>query len=284
MTRTARVSRHMLGWASGATRDFPDYSHFVTSSDSKHGGYDDLIRETQGSYSFQERGIRVQSEKQISRLSHPSLKEKEFALAIIRERRRALALAEEWAGSSLASSVDVIYCLMSDYSDQAEKEKSLRKLEKAKDQDEVMKVLKDAGFSKQVEKLRQHLIDRKEELEDGEHADIRFESLRAVSRFLISYRDLPFSVIKVDSDGFADLEWFLSARHIENDIDNICWIDGGGGQIVLRFVTPNLIEFAMLSGPWLDDAERLSLSGTMSHSKMRVVLNMFSERIISYHE
>ena len=166
---------------------------------------------------------------------------------------------------------------------QRERAKNLRRISRSESQEDVLVILESAGFSREVEELRQYLTDRKSELEEGDYPGIRLDSLKAVSQFLISNLDLPFSAIKADSDGYADLEWYLSSRRIENDIDNMCWVDGGG-QIVLRFVTPNLIEFALLSGPWLDDAERLSLSGTMSHSKMRVILDMFSERMISYHE
>lgn len=200
-----------------------------------------------------------------------------------RTRNERLESADRWLKAfEELGQAEVGFDLWEDFA-QKEKAKNLRNLSRAESQDEVLSALEFAGLRREARQLRQYLIGREDEFEDGEFPGIRFESLKAVCRFLISNRDLPHSAIKADSDGYADLEWYLSSRRIENDIDNMCWINGGG-QIVLRFVTPNLIEFAMLSGPWLDDAERLSLSGTMSHSKMRVILDMFSERMISYYE
>ena len=167
--------------------------------------------------------------------------------------------------------------------EQEEMERNLRRLAQSDTQEDVLAALDSAGYSKQVEQLRQHLVERDTILEDGEHPGIRFESLRAVARFMVSNRDLSFSSIKVDFSGSADLSWYLSPRRQEHDGDDMFWIDGGG-QITLRFVTANLIEFAMLSGPWTNGAERLSLTGTMSHKKMRVILDMFSNRVISYNE
>lgn len=166
---------------------------------------------------------------------------------------------------------------------QKEREKNLRKLSQSETQEDILMTLESAGFSKEVEQLRQYLEDRATRLEEGEHPGIRLESLRAVSRFLISHYDLPFSAIRSDFDGYADMEWYLSSEHEDGDEDDLFWVDGGG-QIVLKFVTPNLIEFAMLSGPWLDCAERLSLTGTMSHSKMKVIIEMFIGRMVAYGE
>ena len=203
--------------------------------------------------------------------------------AIVRELNEIVGLAGGWRKTfGELRQVEVDFGVWDD-TGQRERAKNLRRLSRSESQEDVLVILESAGLSREVEKLRQYLTDRKSELEEGDYPGIRLESLKSVSRFLISNRDLPYSVIKVDHDGYADLEWYLSSRRIENDIDDMCWVDGGG-QIVLRFVTPNLIEFAMLSGPWLDDAERLSLSGTMSHRKMRVILDMFSERMISYYE
>ena len=167
--------------------------------------------------------------------------------------------------------------------EQEEMERNLRRLAQSDSHDDVLAALDSAGYSKQVEQLRHHLVERDAILEDGEQPGIRFESLQAVARFMVSNRDLPFSSIKVDFSGSADLSWYLSPRRQEHDGDDMFWIDGGG-QITLRFVTPNLIEFAMLSGPWTNGAERLSLTGTMSHMKMRAILDMFSNRMISYNE
>ena len=165
--------------------------------------------------------------------------------------------------------------------DQEEREENLRRLEMADSEDKVFWVLELEGLFREAGQLRQYLKDRRGSLEEEEYPGIRIESLKAVSRFLILNRGLPFSAIKADYDGYADLEWYLSSKRQEGDEDDLHWVDGGG-QIVLRFVTPNLIEFAMLSGPWLDGAERLSLSGTMSHKKMRTIIDMFVGRMVAY--
>ena len=166
---------------------------------------------------------------------------------------------------------------------QDEKERRIRELVSSESQEEVLAILGEAGLSEEVEQLRRFLADREEESEDGEYPGIRLDSLKAVSRFLISHDDLPFSAIKADFDGYADLEWFLSSWREEGDDDDMFWGEGDG-QVVLRFVTPNLIEFAMLSGPWIGEAERLSLSGTMSHRKMRTIIDLFIGRMVPYGE
>lgn len=183
---------------------------------------------------------------------------------------------------------DLLHHLLGKYetlegSRQDEKEGRTRKLFLAESQEDVLAILGEAGLSEEVEQLRRYLADREEESEEGEYPGIRLESLKAVSHFLMSNDDLPFSAIKADFDGFADLEWFLSSRREEGVNDDKFWGEGDG-QFVLRFVTPNLIEFAMLSGPWIGEAERLSLSGTMSHSKMRAILDLFIRRMVPYGE
>lgn len=282
MTRTARVFRHMLGWTRGETYDF-SYLSSVDSSVNESLVQDDSVQASEVLNTHQRWDIRAWPEKRYSRLVHRSLREKEFALACTRERRQVSDFVEEQDTLLLALRSSTIYLAMWESSEQKEREKNLRKLEKAETQDEVLAVLKGAGFSKQEKKLRQDLADRKEGLEDGEHPGIRFESLHAVARFMVSNHELSFSSLKVDFSGSADLSWYLSPRQQEHDGDDKFWVDGGG-QITLRFVTPNLIEFAMLSGPWTNGAERLSLTGTMSHKKMRIILDMFSKRMISYNE
>ena len=153
----------------------------------------------------------------------------------------------------------------------------------SENQDEVLEVLIESGLEREVEELQKYLEVRDSETEDGECPGIRLDSLKAVSRFLISHEDLPYSAIKADFDGYADLEWFLPSWLQEGEEDDMFWGEGDG-QVVLRFVTSNLVEFAMLSGPWTEDAERLSLSGTMSHSKMRAILSLFLARMVSYDE
>ncbi len=161
------------------------------------------------------------------------------------------------------------------------KEKGLRLVRNSRDEEELLNALVEVGFSDQVEQFHKYLERRKENLDEGEHPGFIFETLKAAARFLVENDDLPFSAIKSDFEGNADLEWFLSSRRTEDHEDDMFWGEGDG-QIVLRFVSPTLIEFAMLSGPWDDERERLSLSGTMSHSKMKTIVELFTKKLVGY--
>lgn len=161
------------------------------------------------------------------------------------------------------------------------KKRKVLRVMRSTSQEEVLLALRESGAFGLAEYLQGYLERRKADLEEGEYPGIRLDSLKAAVRFLLLYDDLPYSAIRADFDGYAYHGWFLSSRHSERHEDDVFWVDGDG-QITLRFVTLNLIEFAMISGPWLDGAERLSLSGTMSHSKMKIIIGMFFRRMVSY--
>lgn len=161
-----------------------------------------------------------------------------------------------------------------------EKQEALEKIVSAEDQEEVLNLLTERGLSTVVEGFRQYLVRREKSLEEGESPGVNLDSLKAVVQFLVSY-DLPHSAIKADFEGNADLEWFLSSRRKENHPDDEFWGEGDG-QMILRFVSSKAIEFAVLSGPWVGEKERLSLTGTLSHSKMKAVIDMFIGRVVSY--
>lgn len=161
-----------------------------------------------------------------------------------------------------------------------EKERVLKKISSAKDQEEVLSILTERGLSTVVQGFRQYLTRQEKRLEEGEWSGPSLDSLKALAQFLVSY-DLPHSEIKTDFDGNADLEWFLSSKLKEEHPDDEFWGDGDG-QMILRFTSSKSIEFAILSGPWGGDKERLSLSGCLSHSKMKTVIDMFSGRMVSY--
>ena len=161
-----------------------------------------------------------------------------------------------------------------------EKQEALEKIVSAEDQEEVLNLLTERGLSTVVEGFRQYLVRREKSLEEGESPGVNLDSLKAVAQFLVSY-DLPHSAIKADFEGNADLEWFLSSRRKENHPDDEFWGEGDG-QMILRFVSSKAIEFAVLSGPWVGEKERLSLTGTLSHSKMKAVIDMFIGRVVSY--
>ena len=157
---------------------------------------------------------------------------------------------------------------------------ALYRIRLSENEDELLNTLKSGGFSKEAETYRQHLERRKEEFEHCEFTNVKFESLKAVARFLVSH-DLPFSEINADHEGNADLEWLLSSEQEEDDQDEDFWGDGDG-HMILRFVSSKSIRFAILSGPWGESKERLSISGNLSHSKMKAVMDLFKERMVSF--
>ena len=304
MTRTTRVARNSAGWTRGEAHDLVAHSQFAAHSVSEGVDQSDLNRKLGDLFAHQEWHGPVDIYIDDSATEHRSRgywgkrawqemrqHDRAYRLSMERvadmvstwERKNDIGLMERWHESFGALHQALVQVGVREDPDQKEREENLRKLEKSESQDDVLTVLEVAGFSRQVEQLRQHLVNKDAMLEDGEYPGIRFESLQAVSRFLISHCDLPFSAIRSDYDGNADLEWYLSPEREEGDEDDLFWVDGGG-QIVLKFVTLNLVEFAMLSGPWLDGAERLSLSGTMSHSKMKIIIEMFIGRMVAYGE
>ena len=151
------------------------------------------------------------------------------------------------------------------------------------DENELMGALCKEGFSDQVEEYRKHLENMRSNSDEEEHSVVRFDTLKAAARFLIENEDLPFSAIESDFDGHAELNWFLSSRRREDHEDDAFWGEGDG-NMVLRFLSPTMIEFAMISGPWGESTERLSLSGTLSHSKMKTVIEMFKVRMVGYEK
>ena len=302
MTRTTRVAKNISGWTRGETHDLSDHIHLSAPFVYEDLDQGDLNRESSELFAhhgwgspvdlyYDDSATKHRPRVYRSRRSWPEKRQYHFTYRLSKERASDLVrtwerkdeteLTEGWHEWFRALHQFVAHFGLREDPDQKEREKNLRKLEKSKNQDEVLAILEAAGYSRQVDQLRQYLVDREEGLEEDEHPGVRFDSLRAVSRFLISQQDLPFSAIKADYDGYADLEWFLSSRREEGDDDDIFW-GKGDGQIVLRFVTPDMIEFAMLSGPWVEGAERLSLEGTLSHGKMRIILDMFLKRMVSY--
>lgn len=147
-------------------------------------------------------------------------------------------------------------------------------------QDELLGILDRIGFSRQVESFRQHVLDRQEYVGESGHPDAKLESLKAVARFLINYNP-PYSDIEADLDGNVEMEWLLSSEGGKLDIDHEFWGDGSG-YMAIRFVSSKAIEFAMLSGPKVEDRERLKVSGTFSHSKVNAIIEMFRDMVVLY--
>ena len=154
---------------------------------------------------------------------------------------------------------------------------ALNDIFQSSNQGQVLDILSEVGFEREVSEFQKELAEIEE---DDESSKVCFESLKAAARFLVTY-DVPFSPIEVDHNGDIVLEWMLSADKEENHEDDIFWGEGDS-HFILRFISSNLIEFALSSGPWDGDRERMVLSGRLSHSKMDSILDMFRERIISF--
>lgn len=160
------------------------------------------------------------------------------------------------------------------------KKRLLREVVLSENQEEVLAILERAGLLRQVESFHQHLSDRNDYVRESDHPGARLESLKAASRFLINY-DPPYSDIEADLEGNVEMEWLLSSKPVKPDIDHDFW-GNGSGYMAIRFVSSRAIEFAMLSGPWAENKERLKVSGTFSHSKMHSIIKMFRDRVVLY--
>ena len=162
----------------------------------------------------------------------------------------------------------------------ATSQSDLAAIHRSKSQEELLDVLDQAGFERQVESFRQHVLDRQDYVEEGGHPDAQLESLKAAAQFLVKYNP-PYSDIEADFEGKIEFEWMLSPKVVEPDIDQEFW-DDGSGYMAIRFVSSKAIEFAMLSGPRAKDRERLKVSGIFSHSKMNTIVKMFKDRMVMY--
>ena len=160
------------------------------------------------------------------------------------------------------------------------KKNRVRELESSKNQEEVIAILEKAGLFRQVESFRQHVSDRNDYVGESDHPDAKLDSLKAAARFLINY-DPPYSDLEADLEGNVEMEWLLSSVSVKPDSDHEFWGEGSG-YMAIRFVSSRAIEFAMLSGPWAENRERLKVSGVFSHSKMHSIIKMFRDRVVLY--
>ena len=182
----------------------------------------------------------------------------------------------EWKRPDSFSTIFVSNYLSS-VRDAEEAEEFLNEVFQADSQERVLEMLSKDGFEREVSGFQQALADVEED--DG-YGDISLDSLKAAARFLISY-EVPYSPMEFDNNGDILLEWMLSADKRENHEDDMFWGEGDS-HFILRFISANLIEFALSSGVWDGNRERMILSGRLSHSKMDSILDMFRERIISF--
>ena len=158
--------------------------------------------------------------------------------------------------------------------------RNLAEIQHSKNEEEVLRILKGAGFSRHVESFRQNIMDYQEYEEEGEQPGVNLDSLKAVARFLVNHRP-PYSDIDMDADGNVGMEWLLSSSQGGLDPDAQFWGEGEG-YMAIRFVSSKAIEFAMLSGPWHEGKERMNVSGRFSHSKINTIVEMFAGRMVEY--
>lgn len=151
-------------------------------------------------------------------------------------------------------------------------------------QDEILDILSDNDFKEHVNEFRQYLIERREQLEEGENPDVLLESLKAAAMFLLTYPGIGYSGIRVDYEGNVDIEWCLSSENFGEDSDDSAFWGDGDGAMAIKFISADAIEFALLSGPYgpKQRTERLNISGVLSHKKMNSVIEMFSNRMVAY--
>lgn len=163
------------------------------------------------------------------------------------------------------------------WSKRREHETILKGIQQSNSTEEVLLVLKDVGFSRQVESFHQHMLLHQEYEEESNCFYVNLESLKAAASFLVVYAP-PYSDLETNSEGNVEMEWLLSSKQNSWDPDESFW-EEGEGYMAVCFVSLKAIEFALLSGPWHKGKERLNVSGRLSHSKMNTIINMFAERM-----
>ena len=156
-------------------------------------------------------------------------------------------------------------------------ESALNDIFQSSNHEQVLDTLFQVGFEREVSEFHKELGEIEE---DDESSKVCLDSLKAAARFLITY-DVPYSPMEFDNNGDILLEWMLSADKEEFHEDDMFWGEGDS-HFILRFISANLIEFALSSGAWDGSRERMILSGRLSHSKMDSILDMFRERIITF--
>ena len=83
--------------------------------------------------------------------------------------------------------------------------------------------------------------------DDADEAPIEMESLRAMTLFLMSQRQLRDPQIGVTPDGSMQIEWRLPSN----------------GILAMEFLLSGLIRFAAISAPAQRGVDRLSVNGTL---------------------
>ncbi len=153
-----------------------------------------------------------------------------------------------------------------------------------KTQDEILDLLAEYNYGEHINEFRRYLGERGDHIENEENPNIDYESLQAAAKFLLVHSDINYSGLRADSDGHIDIEWCLSSENIEDDPDDSTFWGDGEGAMAIKFISGDAIEFALLSGPYGQKkrAERINISGVLSHSKMNCMIRMFISRMIPY--
>ena len=96
--------------------------------------------------------------------------------------------------------------------------------------------------------------------DDPDEPPMDVESLRAMSLFLISERQLPEPEIGITPDGLIQTEWRTPPN----------------GILAVEFLPSGLVRFAAISSPAQQGVDRLSLNGTLPKDEALAALRPFT--------
>ena len=147
--------------------------------------------------------------------------------------------------------------------------------------EEVLDILRQRNLCLYVEDYYSYL-DLKSRITGGEHG-FELQSLQSWARFVIDFIEkegFPYSEIRSNRDGCAQLEWRLSEAHDESDWDNE-YFGNGRGIVDLTLFPSGLISLSILTGPYVNGKNRISLSGRLSYLKTTEILRLFRSRLQS---
>ena len=147
--------------------------------------------------------------------------------------------------------------------------------------EEVLDILRQRNLDLYVEDYYSYL-DVKSRNTGGEHG-FMLQSLQTWARFVIDFIEkerFPYAEIRANREGCAQLEWRLSEAHDESDWDNE-YFGNGRGIVDLTLFPSGLISLSILTGPYGNGGNRISLSGRLSYLKTTGILKLFRSRLQS---
>ena len=156
----------------------------------------------------------------------------------------------------------------------------------SKTQEEVLDVLSENGLEEFRQDYADYLIQRQNDLDEGENPNIFLQSLQSWAWFILDYtelKNLPRAEINADFDGCLEMEWELSFDEIQNDPENEFY-GNGRGLAVLTFYPASLNHLSILSGAYTGAKQRITLDCFLPHKKTRQIIDLFTERLLNPDE